>query len=72
MKKRTAPLEWNFVSEKNQFGANQARNATRPGIGPVQAGRALPQKEPEKARYVPTDIDRFFLIKFFKLLILSK
>ena len=55
-KKRTAPLEWNFVSEQNQFRRNQDKNAHKPGIGPAIPGQPA-AKPADKARYVPLDID---------------
>ena len=56
MKKRAAPLEWNFVSEQNYTKQYQRKNAHQPAVGPALPG-ACNSKEPEKARFVPLDID---------------
>ena len=56
MKKRAAPLEWNFVSEQNYTKQYQQKNAHQPAVGPALPG-ACNSKEPEKARFVPLDID---------------
>ena len=58
-KKRAAPLEWNFVSEQNYTQERQSQNAQAPGIGPAIPGVAETnkQKQPERARFVPLDID---------------
>ena len=59
-KKRAAPLEWHFVSEQNYTVERQTRNAQAPGIGPAlnpDKTDSTKQKEPERARFVPLDID---------------
>ena len=53
-KKVTAPLEWNFVAEKQ----GETKKNIVPSIGPILPGKPQETNSKPKARYVPPDISR--------------
>ena len=55
-KKITAPLEWNFVAEKQ----GETKKNIVPSIGPILPGKPQESNPKPKARYVPPDIKRYF------------
>ena len=54
-KKVTAPLEWNFVAEKQ----GETKKNIVPSIGPILPGKPQETNSKPKARYVPPDISRY-------------